>query len=96
MMMMMDHNVWLSHTKLGPSLNVCVIYLFIVKTQLAYLSQFQAYQEVINLLLNKACIQKGHVMHMEGTQILHIKYEVSDTARDDTLPILKYLGIIDY
>lgn len=35
-------------------------------------------------------------MEMAGTQILHIKIEVSDTIRHNRLPIWKYLCIIFY
>ena len=41
-----------------------------------------------------AQIQYGHASDMVLTQILHLESEVSDTAGHDTLPILKYLGII--
>lgn len=39
-------------------------------------------------------IQQGRAMDMAGVRILLIKNDVSDTIWHDSLPILKYLGII--
>lgn len=46
--------------------------------------------------LDTAWIWKGHPMNLEGTWVLHKKTYVSDTILHDRLPILKYLGIVDY
>ena len=41
-----------------------------------------------------AWTRQGHAIDTVGTRILHIKSQVSDTIRHNTLPILKYPCII--
>lgn len=47
------------------------------------------------MMPNTTWIQQTHTMDTKGTRISHIKSEESNKIRHDTLPILKFPGIID-